>query len=68
MNKGNTNIFMKVTVICRNLSACYHGPRAMDTVALFEKLSKLSLLLKLMHLYLNITVLSKSLIMGGHRI
>ena len=54
-------IFMKVPFFGTSLSV------TMETVALFEK-TKQSLLLKLMHLYLNITFLSKSLTMRGQNI
>ena len=54
-------IFMKVPFFGTSLSV------TMETVALFEK-NKQSLLLKLMHLYLNITFFSKSLTMRGQNI
>ena len=47
---------------CQNFSVCYHG-----NGCTFWK-TKQSLLLKLMHLYLNITFLSKSLTMRGQNI
>ena len=56
--------------VCNFMKVPFFGTSpsvTMETVALFEK-TKQSLLLKLMHLYLNITFLSKSLTMRGQNI